>query len=296
MRLLILFWFLRSMAVLSELSFLLLSIRWDHDGSILDLGFYDLRWYSILFAAGFAVSFLLLRKKFRDELVPEEKLETLLVYIFFATIFGARLGHCVFYEFDYYSQHPAEIFLPFRFFPELEFTGFQGLASHGGAIGILAAVLIYGRIEKMDVYWVIDKLALVIPLACACIRLGNLFNSEMVGHSSSAPWAMVFLQVDDVPRHPGQLYEALAYFSIFVFLNLFYKKVKKINGFIFGLFLVLMFSARFVLEFFKLNQASFESGMLLNMGQLLSIPFIVAGIFLMIIKSKTNDRSTVSIT
>ncbi|WP_084454669.1 prolipoprotein diacylglyceryl transferase [Algoriphagus terrigena] len=283
------------MAVLSELSPLLLSIRWDHDGSIWNLGFYDLRWYSVLFAAGFALSFFLLRKRFRDELVPEEKVDTLLVYILFATIFGARLGHCFFYELDYYSQHPIEILLPFHFSPQLEFTGFRGLASHGGAIGIVIAILAYSKIEKMNVYWVMDKLALAIPLACAFIRLGNLFNSEMVGHSTSVPWAVVFLQLDDVPRHPGQLYEAIAYFSIFLFLNLFYQKFKKQDGFIFGLFLVLMFSARFALEFFKIDQVSFESEMALNMGQLLSVPFILAGIYLMVRKVKSNEGPGVSI-
>lgn len=270
------------MAVRSELSLQLLSINWDHDGSILDLGFYDLRWYSMLFALGFALSFLLLRKRFRAELVPDEKLDTLLIYMLFATILGARLGHCFFYEFDYYSQHPIEILLPVRFSPQFEFTGFQGLASHGGAIGIMIAILVYSKMEKMNVYWVMDKLALAIPLACAFIRLGNLFNSEMVGNPTSVPWAIVFLQLDDVPRHPGQVYEATAYFSIFLLLNLLYQKVKRRSGFIFGLFLVSMFSARFVLEFFKVDQVAFESGMALNMGQLLSIPFIIAGIYLMV--------------
>ena len=279
------------MAVLSELSLQLLSINWDHDGSIMDLGFYDLRWYSMLFALGFALSYFLLRKRFRAELVPDEKLDTLLIYIVLATILGARLGHCFFYEFDYYSQHLIEILLPFRFSPQFEFTGFQGLASHGGAIGIMIAILVYSKMEKMNVYWVMDKLALAIPLACAFIRLGNLFNSEMVGHPASVPWAIVFLQLDDVPRHPGQVYEATAYFSIFLLLNLLYQKVKRQSGFIFGLFLVSMFSARFVLEFFKVDQVAFESGMALNMGQLLSIPFIIAGIYLMVRRVDMNESS-----
>lgn len=280
------------MAVRSELSLQLLSINWDHDGSILDLGFYDLRWYSMLFALGFALSFLLLRKRFRAELVPDEKLDTLLIYMLFATILGARLGHCFFYEFDYYSQHPIEILLPVRFSPQFEFTGFQGLASHGGAIGIMIAILVYSKMEKMNVYWVMDKLALAIPLACAFIRLGNLFNSEMVGNPTSVPWAIVFLQLDDVPRHPGQVYEATAYFSIFLLLNLLYQKVKRRSGFIFGLFLVSMFSARFVLEFFKVDQVAFESGMALNMGQLLSIPFIIAGIYLMVRRGGDMNESS----
>ena len=275
------------MAVLSDLYLVPLAITWNHDGGIVDLGFYELRWYSLLFALGFALSFFLLKRVFKEENVPAEKLDVLLIYIVFATVLGARLGHCLFYEFDYYSQHPSEILLPFRFSPQLEFTGFQGLASHGGAIGIMIAVLVYSKIEKMNVYWMMDKLALAIPLACAFIRLGNLFNSEMVGHPTSVPWAVIFLQLDDVPRHPGQVYEAIAYFSIFLFLNVFYQKVKKQDGFIFGLFLVLMFSARFALEFFKVDQVSFESGMAVNMGQLLSIPFIIGGVYLMVRKVKT---------
>jgi prolipoprotein diacylglyceryl transferase len=220
--------------------------------------------------------------------VPEEKLDTLLIYIVLATVLGARLGHCLFYEFDYYSQHLLEIFLPVRFSPQLEFTGFQGLASHGGAVGILIAIFVYSKVEKIDVFWVMDKLALVIPLACASIRLGNLFNSEMVGPPTSVPWAVVFLQLDDIPRHPGQLYEALAYFSIFLVLNLLPQKTKRAYGFTFGLFLVLMFSARFGLEFFKIDQVLFESTMVLNMGQWLSLPFIAAGIILMAWKQKTE--------
>lgn len=263
-------------------------INWNHDGSILDLGFYDLRWYSLLFAMGFVLSFILIKRQFKLEQVPEEKLDILLIYIFFATILGARLGHCMFYEFDYYSQNPAEIFLPVRFFPEFELTGFRGLASHGGAIGILIAVLIYSKTQKMNALWVLDKLALVIPLAAGCIRVGNLFNSEMIGNPTAVPWAFVFENVDSFPRHPGQLYEAIAYFSIFLFLNLISMNVKRENGNMFGLFLVLMFSARFILEFFKINQVSFESGMAMNMGQILSLPFIIAGFILMVRKHKMD--------
>ena len=261
-------------------------INWNHDGSIIDLGFYDLRWYSLLFAMGFVLSFILIKRQFKIEQVSEEKLDILFIYIVVATVLGARLGHCLFYEFDYYSRHPIEILLPFRFFPEFELTGFRGLASHGGAIGILIAVLIYSKTQKMNALWVLDKLALVIPLAAGCIRVGNLFNSEMIGNPTDVPWAFVFENVDTLPRHPGQLYEAIAYFSIFLFLNLISMNVKRENGFMFGLFLVLMFSARFFLEFFKINQVSFESSMALNMGQILSLPFIIVGFILMVRKHK----------
>ena len=282
------------MAVLSELSLSPLVIHWSHDGSILDLGFYELRWYSLLFVVGFVLSFFLLGNRFEKAQVAEGKLDALLIYVVVATVLGARLGHCLFYEFDYYSQHPAEILLPVRFSPHFEISGFQGLASHGGAIGIFAAVLIFCHNQKMNVFWVLDKLALVIPLACAFIRLGNLFNSEMIGSPASVPWAVIFHQVDAIPRHPGQVYEALAYCSIFLFLNLFSKKIKQENGFMFGLFLVLMFLARFILEFFKIDQVSFESEMVLNMGQLLSIPFMLAGIYLMARKVKITESTSAS--
>lgn len=283
------------MAVLSEIAMLPLAINWNHDGGILDLGFYELRWYSLLFALGFVLSFYLLSRVFREQNVSAEKLDVLVVYIVLATVVGARLGHCLFYEFDYYSQHPFEIFLPVRFSPQFEIIGLRGLASHGGAVGIFAAILVYCKKQKMNVLWVWDKLALVIPLACGFIRLGNLFNSEMIGYPTSVPWAVVFQQVDSVPRHPGQLYEAVAYFMIFLFLNVFYRKTTKQSGFVFGLFLVLMFSARFAVEFFKVDQVSFESGMALNMGQLLSIPFIAAGAFLMAWKVKTDEPANDSI-
>ena len=263
-------------------------INWNHDGSIIDFGFYDLRWYSLLFAMGFVLSFILMKRQFKIEQVSDEKLDILFVYVVVATVLGARLGHCLFYEFDYYSRHPIEILLPFRFSPEFELTGFRGLASHGGAIGILIAVLIYSKTQKMNPLWVLDKLALVIPLAAGCIRVGNLFNSEMIGNPTAVPWAFVFENVDTLPRHPGQLYEAIAYFSIFLFLNLISMNVKRGNGLMFGLFLVLMFSARFILEFFKINQVSFESGMAMNMGQILSLPFIIAGFILMVRKFKMD--------
>jgi len=263
-----------------------LSINWNHDGSLLDLGFYDIRIYSMLFGLGFILGFYLLQKKFRVESVPQEKLDDLLIFVIVGTIVGARIGHCLFYEFGYYSQNPLEILIPVRFYPEFEIIGFRGLASHGGGIGILVSVLLYSRYQKINEYWILDKLALVIPLACSFIRLGNFFNSEMIGVPSTVPWAIVFQQIDMIPRHPGQLYEALAYFSIFLVINFLSGKVKKENGYLFGLFLVLSFSARFLLEFFKIDQVGFESEMVLNMGQWLSLPFIMFGIHLMIKRNR----------
>ncbi len=261
-------------------------IHWDPDGTIVDFGFYAFRWYSLLFASGFLFSYILLNKKFRAEGVAETMLERLTIYVVVATVIGARLGHCLFYNFEYYSQHPAEIFVPIRFSPQLEFTGFQGLASHGGVMAVIMAVIFYSHRYKVALFWVFDKLALVSPLAACLIRVGNLLNSEIIGRPTAVPWAFVFEQVDAVPRHPGQLYEAISYLLIFVLLNTLEPRINSRPGFIFGLFLVLLFLSRFLLEFFKADQSVFEAGMLFNMGQLLSIPFILLGFILLFLKGK----------
>jgi prolipoprotein diacylglyceryl transferase len=256
-------------------------IHWNANGTIIDFYFFTLRWYSLLFASGFFLGYILLLEKFKTEGVAEQMLEKLAIYVIVATVIGARLGHCLFYDFDYYSQNIAEIFLPVRFHPEVAFIGYQGLASHGGAIAILMAIFFYSHRNKIEILWVLDKLALVAPLVGCFIRLGNLMNSEIFGKPTHVAWAFVFEQVDPLPRHPTQLYEAFAYFIIFLFIN---KKAQKINqrpGYIFGLFLILLFMARFLLEFFKADQSAFESGMVFNMGQLLSIPFIMLGIILL---------------
>lgn len=265
-------------------------IVWNPENSLIDLGFYSLRWYSLLFMLGFLFSYLILKRVFWKEGVPEEKLERLTIYVGLGAVLGARLGHCLFYDFDYYSENIAEIFLPFRLEPHFEFTGYLGLASHGGAIGILLALLLYARSQRMDLLWVLDKLALVIPLACFFIRMGNLMNSEIVGKPTNVAWAFIFKQLDAVPRHPAQLYEALAYLFIFITLNILYRKSRREKGFIFGMFLVFMFSARFLIEFIKADQSAFEAGMLLNMGQLLSIPFILAGFILLSMRHKKVEE------
>lgn len=262
-------------------------IYWDPDGTILDLAFLPLKWYSLLFAAGFFLGYLILSRKFRMEGIAEHLLQKLAVYVIAAAVIGARLGHCLFYDFDYYSRNLAEIFLPVRFHPRLAFIGFQGLASHGGAIALLIAIVLYSRRYKVALFWVLDKLALVTPLACSLIRIGNLMNSEIIGRPAAVPWAFVFERVDTIPRHPGQLYEAITYFMIFILLNTAEQKTDRRSGFIFGLFLVLMFLSRFLLEFFKADQSAFESGMLLNMGQLLSMPFIIFGLILLLERKRT---------
>jgi len=261
-------------------------ISWNPSPVIFDLGFYELRWYSFLFALGFVLGYNILKVQFKETEFEEKLLDTLTVYIVIATVVGARLGHCLFYDWEYYSNHILEIFLPFRIQPEFEFTGFQGLASHGGIFAIVLAVILFSKKYDIKALWIFDKLSVVGALAGACIRLGNLMNSEIVGKPADIPWAFIFVRVDSIPRHPGQLYEALTYLTIFTVLFTLDRKAKREPGFIFGLFFVLLFSTRFIIEFFKANQSDFESGMLLNMGQLLSIPFIVLGIILLLTRRK----------
>jgi phosphatidylglycerol:prolipoprotein diacylglycerol transferase len=261
-------------------------ITWNPNPNIFDLGFYALRWYSVLFLAGFVLSFVILKNRFKTAHLELYLLEKLTIYVVVGTLVGARLGHCLFYDWAYYSKHISEIFLPFQFSPTFRLTGYQGLASHGGGIGIFIALFLYNYRYKTQVnlLWIMDQLALVVPLAGCCIRLGNLMNSEIIGRPTQVNWAFIFVQDDNVPRHPGQLYEALAYLSIFIVINLVARYRPSKNGFFLGMFLVMVFTARFLLEGLKADQEEFEAHLLLNMGQLLSIPFIIAGIVLLVIK------------
>lgn len=259
---------------------MLLYINWNASPVIIDLGFYAFRWYSLLFALGFVLSYVLLKAPFKKAELDDNLLDNLTIYIVIATIIGARLAHCLFYDWGYYSNHLLEILLPFRFQPEFQFTGFQGLASHGGIFAIVVAVMLFSRRYKVDALWIFDQLAIVGALAGACIRLGNLMNSEIVGKPTDVPWAFVFERIDSIPRHPGQLYEALAYLLIFGVLFALDRTNQRNPGFIFGLFFILLFTARFLIEFVKADQSAFEADMVLNMGQLLSIPFILFGAYL----------------
>jgi len=263
-------------------------ITWNPNPNIFDLGFYALHWYSILFLGGFVLSYLIIKQRFKTACINPYLLERLTLYIVAGTLIGARLGHCLFYDWGYYHSHIIEIILPFQFSPHFKITGYQGLASHGGGIGIFIALWLYHRKYRKDInlLWVMDQLALVVPLAGCCIRLGNLMNSEIIGRPTQASWAFIFVRDDGVPRHPAQLYEAMTYLSIFIILNLVFRYRPSKNGFLLGLFLTLVFTARFLLEGLKEDQVAFEAHMSLNMGQLLSIPFIVAGIILMIVKSR----------
>ena len=265
-----------------------LSITWNPDPVIFNLfGALPIRYYSLLFAGGLFLGYLVVKRMWVKEKLSLESLDKLAFYVFIATILGARLGHCLFYEPGYYLKHPLEMILPFNTQGgKFTYTGFQGLASHGGILGVFIAIWLFARKTKMDIFNVLDKVAIGGALTGAFIRLGNFMNSEILGKATGSDFGVIFKRVDNVVRHPAQLYESLAYFAIFILLFLLYKnkKFKRGDGFLFGLFFTLLFLARFLIEFFKINQVQFEEGMAFNMGQLLSIPFMIGGIAVMIWK------------
>lgn len=259
-------------------------INWNVDSVILWLtDSFPLKYYGLLFVMGLILGYLIVRKIYEKENVPVENLDIILIYIVIGTVLGARLGHCLFYEPDYFVNNPAEILLPIKKIGDTyQFVGFRGLASHGGTIGVLIAVIMYCKKYKVNLLWQLDRIAIAVPVTAAFIRFGNFMNSEIYGKPTDGSWGVVFQKEDLIPRHPTQLYEGFSYLLIFAILYFIYqyKVLHKGNGLIFGCFLVLLFTARFCIEYFKENQESFENQMPINMGQLLSIPFIVMGLIL----------------
>ena len=260
----------------------LLFVHWNVDPVIFHIGRLGIRWYSLLFISGFILGWYIFKWFFKREGVSEKLLDPLLYTLLIATIVGARLGHCLFYQPDYYLGSWKgfwEIFQPWK----------GGLASHGGAIALLLAMWWfarrYGRKEGFDYLWIMDHLCIAVAFAGCFIRLGNLFNSEIYGDVTSLPWGFIFERNGETdPKHPTQLYEAGSYLVLGLFLiGMYWKKLDRIpRGFFFGAFLVGCFGMRFLIEFIKEPQVGFEEGMALNMGQLLSIPFVVAGILILI--------------
>ena len=263
-------------------------ISWNPNISF-DLGFFQLRWYSLFWLIGLVLAYFIVKKLYKDKGIKDELFDPLFIYCFLGILIGARLGHCLFYEPDYFlssGTHIIEMFLPIHKMNDGSwvFTGYEGLASHGGTLGLMIALFIYCRRNKVGLWTVLDFIAIATPITACCIRLGNLMNSEIIGKVTDVPWAFIFKQVDDMPRHPGQLYEAIVYLIFFFVGWAFYRKWPKKTGtgFFFGLCLTLIFTARFFIEFTKVNQVDFEEGMFFDMGQLLSIPFIIIGILCMI--------------
>jgi phosphatidylglycerol:prolipoprotein diacylglycerol transferase len=257
-------------------------INWNVDPEIINVFGISIRYYGLLFVSGLILCIYILGWIFRRENIPSENLEKLAIYGMIGILAGARLGHCLFYEPSYYFAHPLEMILPIQLLPDggYKFSGYQGLASHGGVLGLLIALYFYSRKTKHSMIDTIDLIAVVIGLSFGFIRLGNFMNSEIIGIPTTKPWGVIFEQVDNIPRHPAQLYEGIAYFIIFAVMMILYKKMRDRlkNGFFFGLATVLFVTARFIIEFIKENQVGFEEGMKLNMGQLLSLPYIVVGI------------------
>jgi phosphatidylglycerol---prolipoprotein diacylglyceryl transferase len=271
-----------------------LIIEWGPDPVFIRILGLSIRYYSLLFATGFLLSYFLIKKVFDEEGYTQSDLDRLTIYSFIGAILGARLGHCLFYEFNYYIKNPLEIVLPCIITDNGKFiiTGYQGLASHGGAIGLLIAGLLFSRKTKIRYITVLSFYALAAPLAGAFIRLGNFFNSEIIGYPSNLPFAIVFSNVDNLPRHPAQLYESCAYILSFIIVYRVYRRRRDIinNAKLTGLSLTLIFISRFFLEFIKEKQVDFESSLLLNMGQLLSIPFIVTGLGFLIYQAINHNN------
>jgi len=292
----------------------------------IDLGFFMIRYYSLMFVIAFGLGWYIMKKIFERENESIEKLDSLFIWTVFATLLGARLGHVFFYDWEYFRNHLAEILLPFRFSPNFEFTGFQGLASHGAAIGIILAMYFFSKkIMKRPLLWVLDRVVIPVASGAVFVRIGNFFNSEIVGHETTSSFGIKFVKdfysprevvnatkipnpkeaynaiatnpqfanlLEQVPaKHPTQLYEAFSYIFVFAALYYMYWKtdVREKQGFLLGMFLVMLWSVRFVVEFLKESQGGFESDLgLFSTGQWLSIPFIIIG-FLLIFKSKKND-------
>lgn len=263
----------------------LLYILWNPDLEIFRIGNFAIRWYSTCWLIGLALAYFIVKWLYKDQKVKDAYFDPLFMYCFLGILIGARLGHCLFYQPEYFLSswtHVIEMFLPIHQMADgsWKFTGYEGLASHGGTIGLMVALYLYYRKTGMNLWHVLDDIAIATPITACFIRLGNLMNSEIIGTPTNVPWAFIFERVDMMPRHPGQLYEAIAYFFFFFVMLHFYKRTsKKVGtGFYFGLCLTLIFTFRFFIEYTKDIQVDFESGMIFNMGQLLSIPFIILGI------------------
>jgi prolipoprotein diacylglyceryl transferase len=235
---------------------------------------HPIRWYGLSWAAGFLLSQQVMYYIYKKEGRTTKEIDTLTVYMLIAAMGGARLGHVLFYDPINYLKEPLRILAIWE----------GGLASHGGAVGILIALYFFAKRTNVNYLWIVDRLVIVSALTGCCIRLGNLMNSEMVGLPTTLPWGFVFTRIDNLPRHPAQLYEAI--YCLFLFALLFglwhQQRTSMKNGFLTGWFLIILFTLRFIDEFLKVNQVAFENDLVLNMGQILSIPFVLAGIAILI--------------
>lgn len=259
-------------------------ITWDVNPEIISIGSWALRYYSIFFASCFIVGWFIVKYFFTNENIPIAELDSLSMHMVLGTIIGARLGHVIFYEPQFFLHNPLEVFMVWH----------GGLASHGASIGLLVSLYIFSRKSTKKSYmWVLDRAVIPIAIAAVMIRMGNLMNSEIYGVKTDVPWGFIFKYAgEDDPRHPTQIYESICYLLTFIILMRIYISTKGTfpQGKVFGVFLIGIFATRFLIEFFKKNQVGFESNMLLNMGQILSIPFIAAGVYF-IVRAKKIDSN-----
>jgi prolipoprotein diacylglyceryl transferase len=253
---------------------------WDVDPILFSMGSLSVHWYGFLFAMGFVVGLKIMEYIFKTENKNHDDIDTGLLYVMIGTVVGARLGHCLFYDPHYYLSHPIEILMIQK----------GGLASHGGAMGVLLGLYLFARAKNYSYMWLLDRIVVPTALVGAFIRTGNLFNSEIIGDETKVPWAIIFARVDELPRHPTQLYEALSYLLIFFIMFGIYRKysVRLKAGFMFGFYMVATFGTRFMIEFVKTKQASYSSDLILNTGQILSIPFIALGFYMIFFYKGTS--------
>lgn len=260
-------------------------IIWDIDPVLFEIGSWSVRWYGLLFALGFVFGIIIITRMFKSEGINKEWVDSLFLYAVIGTVIGARLGHVIFYDLPYYLDNPGEILKIWH----------GGLASHGGVIGVAIALWLWSKkYSKVSVIWIIDRVVVPTALVSALIRFGNLVNSEIIGKATDLPWAFTFVSVDNIPRHPSQLYEALAYLFIFGLLIFLYFRtdIKDKTGRLFGILMAWIFTFRFFVEFTKENQVAFEADIPLNMGQWLSIPMALIGLYYLIrpIKKKVKGE------
>ena len=275
---------------------LLSYIVWNPDLVAFRLGPFAIRWYGLMWLIGFVLGYFIVKRLYKEQKIKDELFDPLFIYCFFGILIGARLGHCIFYQ-------PEDFLTSWKGIVEMIFPiligndgswlgqtfgfyiiGYAGLASHGGTLGLMIALWLYVRKTKLSIWTVLDNIAIATGSMACCIRLGNLMNSEIIGKITDVPWAFIFEKVDAVPRHPGQLYEAIAYAILFVIMWTLHKKMpEKIGtGWYFGFCLTYIFTFRFFIEYTKEIQEAFEASLPIDMGQILSIPFIILGAYCMI--------------
>lgn len=268
-----------------------LQIVWDPASDGINIfGKFTIHYYSMMWMAAFISGWFVMKKIYKNENQSDEKLDSLFIYTVVGIMLGARLGHVIFYQPELIKDDFFSIFLPFKFKGGFAFTGFRGLASHGAAIGMIISMYFYNKkILNKSTLWILDRIVIPVALGAICVRIGNFFNSEMIGKEAgeSLPWAVIFKDYDNVARHPGQLYEAFGYVFVFLILWFLYRKTKKSEqtGFLFGLFLVLLMTVRLFVEIFKIAQIDAREDWIfnLNTGQVLSIPFILIGLYFMFV-------------